>query len=441
MSLISLIEKRGKKTKLQSDVEAIIKRTIDCYYSQKECMTIKDLHFRVIKMIDQVNHFRDPKDKLVVPSYQTIRNRIIHYHLNDSITNIQKNKYIQQKVSMIYKPLSIVKVDHFSLDFMVVDESTKLPLGRPWITIIMDCFSGYPLGVYIGFEFPSYKSVLLALKDAIFPKGYLKEKFPTVKNEWHAYGLPETLIVDSGKEFRSNDLIDTCHQLSISLAYSADKFPENNGAMERFFKEVGVTLTNKIKGTTFENVTIKDQPAIEFDKFQLLFYTWLVDCYSNDFNKSVGGIPTVIWRENMKNTLNHLPLENSEILFMDKMHGSIQRYGIRSLNLKYASPMLLQLYLKLQVAKKENRVMFRVNPEDLSCIYVYDQFEKKYFKVPSVNQEYTKDLKLSTHMAVLKRSNEERRKVDINHLQAIQDNIRSIIEDQIKLTKKSNNKN
>ena len=40
-----------------------------------------------------------------------------------------------------------------------------------------------------------------ALLHAVSPKTYVKEKYSSVVNEWYAYGLPELLVVDNGKEF------------------------------------------------------------------------------------------------------------------------------------------------------------------------------------------------------------------------------------------------
>ncbi|WP_437412692.1 hypothetical protein [Sinorhizobium meliloti] len=39
------------------------------------------------------------------------------------------------------RPLQVVQVDHTKADIFVVDEETRQPIGRPWLTLAMDVCS------------------------------------------------------------------------------------------------------------------------------------------------------------------------------------------------------------------------------------------------------------------------------------------------------------
>lgn len=132
-------------------------------------------------------------------------------------------------------PLQRVECDHTLLDVIVLDDKTLLPIGRPTITSLLDIYTGYPLGIYIGFEPPSYTAVMQALVHAISPKTYVKEKYPSVVNEWRAYGLPELLVVDNGKEFLSKHLEDACLQLGIELYHCPSRKPWYKGQLNDIF--------------------------------------------------------------------------------------------------------------------------------------------------------------------------------------------------------------
>lgn len=68
------------------------------------------------------------------------------------------------------RALERVEVDHFLCDVHLVDEKTGSRLGRPWLTLVIDHYSGMVLGYHLSFAPPSAASVLAALRHAILPK-------------------------------------------------------------------------------------------------------------------------------------------------------------------------------------------------------------------------------------------------------------------------------
>lgn len=68
------------------------------------------------------------------------------------------------------RPLERVELDHFLCDVHLVCEKTGKRLGRPWLTLAVDHYSGMVLGYHLTFAPPSAASVLAALRHAILPK-------------------------------------------------------------------------------------------------------------------------------------------------------------------------------------------------------------------------------------------------------------------------------
>ena len=68
------------------------------------------------------------------------------------------------------RPLERVELDHFLLDIHLVCGRTGVSLGRPWLTLAVDHYSGMVLGYHLTFGAPSAASVLAALRHAILPK-------------------------------------------------------------------------------------------------------------------------------------------------------------------------------------------------------------------------------------------------------------------------------
>jgi len=106
-------------------------------------------------------------------------------------------------------PLERVEIDHTRADLVVIDDRDNLPLGRLTLTYCLDTATRYPLGYYLGFEPPSYLTVMECLHHAILPKKDVRAKYGT-EHAWLAYGIPATLVIDNGKEFIGHDLEDAC---------------------------------------------------------------------------------------------------------------------------------------------------------------------------------------------------------------------------------------
>ena len=116
--------------------------------------------------------------------------------------------------SVTHAPLERAEIDHTLLDLMVVDDQSRLPLGRPSVTACIDCYTRCILGIYIGFNPPSYQSVAACLKDCFLPKVNLQRDYPGIVNEWPAYGVMHNLVVDGGLEFYSASLEQVCLSLN-----------------------------------------------------------------------------------------------------------------------------------------------------------------------------------------------------------------------------------
>jgi putative transposase len=100
------------------------------------------------------------------------------------------------------RPLEVVQLDHTRADIFVVDEETRLPIGRPWLTLAIDVHSRMVMGFHLTMDAPSRLSTSLCLLHAVFDKtAWLQER--EIAEPWPIAGLPDALHVDNGADFRS----------------------------------------------------------------------------------------------------------------------------------------------------------------------------------------------------------------------------------------------
>ncbi|MCY0150929.1 transposase family protein [Hoeflea alexandrii] len=106
-------------------------------------------------------------------------------------------------------------MDHTKADIFVVDEETRQPLGRPWLTLAMDVCSRMVTGFYLTMEAPSRLSTSLCLLHSVFDKSaWLRER--EIAEPWPIAGLPDTVHVDNGADFRSRAFKRGCQDAAAS---------------------------------------------------------------------------------------------------------------------------------------------------------------------------------------------------------------------------------
>lgn len=70
----------------------------------------------------------------------------------------------------------IVQCDHTELDIRIVDQEGKLLPWRPWLTTVVDTFSSCLIGYHLWHKQPGSHEVALALRHAILPKQYPRNR-------------------------------------------------------------------------------------------------------------------------------------------------------------------------------------------------------------------------------------------------------------------------
>lgn len=130
------------------------------------------------------------------------------------------------------RPLEIVQIDHTKADVFVVDEETRKPIGRPWLTLAMDLCSRMVTGLYLSLDAPSRLSASLCLLHSVYDKTtWLKER--QIKEAWPVAGLPDRVHVDNGADFRSRAFKRGCDDAGIAVDWRPPGTPRFGGHIER----------------------------------------------------------------------------------------------------------------------------------------------------------------------------------------------------------------
>jgi putative transposase len=295
------------------------------------------------------------------------------------------------------RALQRVTMDHTPSDMIVVDDATMLPLGRPTITSALDEHTRCPMGFYTGFEPPSCLSVMRCFKHAILPKTYVPREFPTIKNTWECYGVPELVVVDNPPEFHSSHFERASLQIGTDIQYAKVLVPWYKGKLERFQGTLNHDLMHGNPGTTFSNILERDDydptrhAVVLLSTHREMLHKWIIDVYLQTPHRGIKDTPAHRWHSDAGALPPPLPPSASELEIVLGM--TVQRvvfhYGIELEGLKYNSPELGELRRRIGIGAK---VELTFDPGDLGHINVLDSQKGTYVIVPAVNQSYAKGL-------------------------------------------------
>jgi putative transposase len=310
------------------------------------------------------------------------------------------------------------ELDHTLLDVVVIDEEDGLPIGRPTLTAVRDKYSGCIPGFALSFEPPCAQSVLDCLLYAIPEKTQVQKHFG-LKYGYVGYGVPETLVVDQGKEMLGRDLEEACLQLGIKLVHNPGRSPWMKGSIERWFGALNTDMVHALPGTTFSHVLERGDyrsehvACVTLDGLWVLLHRWIVEVYTREYRRgSVQGVPVKLWERAMeKGFVPRLPAnrEALTVLLSRRAVRTVHRYGIELEGLLYQDARLAKLRSQ---GKRGGSVQVNVkyHAGDLSRIWVLDEQEERYIEVEAVNRTYTDGLSLWKHRVIRAYVREEMKK-------------------------------
>ncbi len=409
-SIVSLIDQKRKSGRRRdAETKSILEATLSEVYLDEQERPTSVVVDALEKKFKCANQNRDD-NKLVCPSRATVYRWVqaLQQDILDKARlgrpGARKHRWVKGSIN-VKRVLERVEIDHTPLDVIIVDEDTKLPLGRPWLTLAIDTHSRMILGFYIAFHEPSSYSVLACLKHAVLPKNDWLKNFPGVKGTWPCYGLMELIAVDNGMDLHSNALKKLCLEMGIQLMFCPSRTPEFKGTIERMMRTVNTGLIHLLPGTVFSNINQRgDYPseklaAIDMSTLVELLTKWIVDIYHKTPHRRLGVPPLLKWQEGVATRCIELPAYPSqmEIIAGVPAKRSLFHYGLEFDGLHYNSEELQS------IRRRTNETLsldFKSYEEDTGYLHVWDPYNEVYLRVDALNQSYASGLRRNVHRMI-----------------------------------------
>ncbi|MBD1998442.1 transposase [Leptolyngbya sp. FACHB-541] len=356
----------GRKDKGQFRIpEQWFKFIVKIYeWGQREGSRIntRGVHVHLVALASQGEALRDKKyangfkgypkvlEDLIVgkhPSHPTVY-KVVNFHLEQTNKNVRhpgspaEGQIIQTTEGIIELTHSnqVWQCDHTKLDILLVDadrevilewddDKKKDILGRPYLTLIMDSYSGCVVGFYLGFEAAGSHEVGLALRHAILPKQYGSEY--ELQQEWQVFGKPVIWLTDRAKEFKSNHLKQISMQLGFKRRLRA--FPSAGGLIESIFDKINKELLSHLPGYTGSNVKERPKEAEKYacltlDELEKLLVRYFVDHYNqHDYPRVANQKRVERWKAALLADPEVLSERDLDICLMKTAKCKVQKHG------------------------------------------------------------------------------------------------------------------
>lgn len=432
------------KSRLPETVESIIRELIRKQFMKRQKPTLAKLYRHINK---------ECKIKgLPVPARNTVALRI--KRLNpvqviraregmDAARSLQSAGDTPPKITSI---LEQVQIDHTVIDLIIVDERDRQPIGRPYLTIAIDVFSRCIVGMVITLEPPSTVSVGLCLNHMVCDKRPWLEQLQ-LDVDWPMSGKPRSLYLDNAAEFKSEALRRGCELHGISLNYRPPGKPHYGGIIERL---IGIMMeeVHDLSGTTFSNPEKRGEYNSEKMAALTLYELerWLTlavayyhgDTHNNDLKEP----PTKQWAKGIETSGTIPAVSNVKAFLVDFLpiiRRTLTRTGFAIDHIQYFANSLKPLIARRN--KQTPKFLIRRDPRDISRIWVLDTDSQNYLEIPYRSMENPAITLWEQRQAVKRLREQGRDQIDEVSLFRMIDQMREIVRDAQKATKRSRRNN
>ena len=373
---------RGK-ARLEETVEKIVADVIQSFYLSRQrrsiAVIVREVRMRCVKL-----GYRPPARNTVEARIKRLDpTKVIHSREGYDAT--KRLRPIVGETPPATGPLAVVQMDHSPVDLIVVDETSREPIGRPSLTLGIDVYTRCIVGMLLSLEAPSATSVGLCLAHASCNKDAYMLRLGLDDVEWPMHGKPELIHVDNAPEFHSEALERGCEQHGIKRDYRPKKQAHFGGIIERVIG-TAMKMSHELPGTTFSNVQERGKYDSEGNAVLTLqeLEKWLVLAiarYHNSIHGTLKMPPASFWRKNVKPELVVSVRDEKAFLidFLPVVKRSVGRNGFVIDHIAYYADSL-----KPWIASRDRLGKFTIrrDPRDLSRVWVLDPPSDQYIELP-----------------------------------------------------------
>jgi putative transposase len=187
------------------------------------------------------------------------------------------------------------------VDMLDEDLRKKIPKGRRWLTLALDCATRCVVGIKISAE-PEAGSVVQVIEQLTRDKTDIAEAFGCACG-WPMGGKPHEIVHDNGSALISPDVRRVTNDLRVENSTTPAGVARLRGRGERIFRTFGTELMPLLTARTFGSIAEKGDfdpgkhTALSDDELTQILVLFIVDVYHNRPHQGLQGeTPANCWK-------------------------------------------------------------------------------------------------------------------------------------------------
>jgi transposase InsO family protein len=370
--------------------EKLFRIVIDKYLLKENQVSLPFVHRQLKLLYDQYFPNTPESEKPTKWQLQYFYNR--EYGFTEKI--IKKTSDITYKKDV--RPLTGTATMHalgpgsrFEIDatiadiYLVSDVDRTQPVGRPILYIVVDVFSRFVVGWYIGFENPSYVAAIQSLYLAMTDKNALIKSLGIECQDldWPTPGLPEAILADRG-EILGHQIEGLESSFLVRIENTPPYRGDAKGIVERNFRSLqdefkpfapGVVTGSIVKkrgGNDYRldgKLTVSQFKEIIISSIIMHNFVDTIEKYdrSEDMPVNLPCVPVHLWNWGLQNRTGRLRKADAKslrIALLPREQATTSEKGICLFGLYYSSAEVI-------AAGWMHRTKFSNRPEKVTVAY------------------------------------------------------------------------
>lgn len=399
-------------------------RAAEWYWTSPK-FSIADAYAWMAERVIRLNLRREIRGfppKLKLPSEETLRKTIRACECFETYGA----KWGQKKAEARFKPagrgltasrfLELGCMDSTCLDVIAVDADAMLPLGRVWLTVLIDVRTRCVVGFVVSFEPPSLYHATECLKRANRPKLHLLSRVSAWPILAQIFGRFDEIVLDNGMEFSGVSFEEAAADVGTTVRWAPVASPTYKAIVERFFRTLNDMLNHKLPGGVLKPELLREMgydpskdAVLTVGEIEDLIWE-AISYYHIELHSGIGRPPADLWRQDME--AFGIPVIGDERQ-LDRMVGAVKyprtlsKSGVSLFGLQFHDPAVTGVLLEDMVGTASVRgqrkgsatvkVKVKYNPANLAEVHVWNAARKTYATLPCVDERYSTGISLWHH--------------------------------------------
>lgn len=418
-ALLPRFDDRGGRGRTRTDgySESVLQAMVERERSSTTVRPAVELHQEVRRKIEV--EMERTGTRIKVPSVSTVLRRLSagldSYEQTRKIVGKReadrryRNSFARPRLD---RPYLEIQIDDVDSGVFLIDDRTKLPFGRAYVTVGIDGYDLIPHGVIVGPDHRSTESAVGCILDGLLPKNPERPEYSEISKEWIGYGKAANYLMDNPPQNHANQLLGLQAKLNINFSWAKPHTPTEKTSVEHFNNVLKQKCFPRIPGWSDGKVahdSVKrgmECAIMNASQFKQHLVYWIARAYLNE-----PGSDGLTPRQRRANSINpDVPrllwtYEDIRLLRMVPQMATFRASGGVLIScLRYNNEDLMRL--RRRIGHKA-QVLIYVDPYDLSSIVAEHPESRALFKVPCIEpEEYTAGLTRRQQAQILKKARE-----------------------------------